>query len=131
MKKGGILNAELLRVIASLGHTDRLVIADSGLPIPPPVHRVDLALVAGIPSFLQTLEAVLGEFQVEAALVATEMRQRSPEVFEATRRLLGGVRLELVPHEAFKAMLPEVRAVVRTGEQTPYANVMLQSGVTF
>ena len=131
MKKSGLLNADLLRVIASMGHTDRLVIADSGLPIPPDVPRIDLALAAGIPSFLDTLRAVLGELQVEAAVVAEEIRQRNPEIYQATRQMLGGSRVEHVPHEAFKVLLPGVRAVVRTGEQTPYANVILQSGVTF
>ena len=131
MKKAGILNPDLLAVIAMMGHTDRLVIADSGLPIPPAVRRIDLALVAGIPSFLQTLEAVLGELKVEAAVVADEMQTRSPDLYRATKRLLNGIRLEHVPHESFKAMLLGVRAVVRTGEQTPYANVIVVSGVTF
>ncbi len=131
MKKTGILNAELARVIASMGHTDRLVIADSGLPIPPSVPRIDLALVAGVPSFAQALQTVLGELQVESATVADEMRQRSPALYQATRQVLGAIPLQHVSHEQFKAMLPQVRAVVRTGEQTPYANIILQSGVTF
>lgn len=131
MKKTGILNADLVHVIATMGHTDLICIADSGLPIPPGVKRIDLALVAGVPSYLQALKAVLGELQVEAAVVAEEMRSRSPKVHEETKRLLGGVRLDHVPHEQFKAMLAQVKAVVRTGEQTPYANVILQSGVTF
>jgi D-ribose pyranase len=131
VKRGGILHPELLAVIARLGHTDRLVIADSGLPIPPSVTRVDLALVAGVPSFLQTLEAVLHELAVEGAVVAEEMGTRSPHVLEAVRRLLGAVPLTFVPHEAFKAQLPAARAVVRTGEQTPYANIILIAGVTF
>jgi D-ribose pyranase len=131
MKKTGILNPDLVSVIAAMGHTDRLVIADSGLPIPPSVRRIDLALVAGIPSFLQTLEAVLGELKVEAAVVADEMQTHSPDLYRAARRLLEGIRLEGLPHESFKAMLPGVRAVVRTGEQTPYANVIVVGGVTF
>lgn len=93
MKKTGILNAELMRLIAAMGHTDRLVIADSGLPIPPAVLRIDLALVAGIPSFVQTLQAVLAELQVEAAAVADEMRQRSPSLYQATRQILVNTRL--------------------------------------
>lgn len=131
MKKSGILNADLIRVIASMGHGDGLAIADSGLPIPPEVPRIDLALVAGVPTFLQALQAVLGELKVEAAVIADETRNRSHDLYEATRRLLGSVRLDHVPHEDFKAMLRRVRAVVRTGEQTPYANVILRSGVTF
>jgi len=131
MKKQGILNADLMQVIAAMGHTDGLAIADSGLPIPPDVPRIDLALVAGVPGFLQTVEAVLGELQVEGAVVAQEMRGRSPQMHAALTRLLPGIRLEHVPHERFKEILHDVRAVVRTGEQTPYANVVLHSGVTF
>lgn len=131
MKKSGILNAELIRVIASMGHTDLLAVADSGLPIPPSVHRIDLALVAGVPSFMQVLQAVLAELQVESATVAEEMRQRSPNLYQALRQTLGPTPLSHVTHEQFKVMLPRVRAVVRTGEQTPYANIILQGGVTF
>ena len=131
MKKGGILNAELMRVIALMGHTDLLAIADSGFPIPPAVPRIDLALVAGVPSFMQGLAAVLAELQVEAATVAEEMRQRSPALYHATRQALGTIPLTHISHDQLKAMLPRVRAVVRTGEQTPYANILLHSGVTF
>lgn len=131
MKKSGILNAELMRVIALMGHTDLLAIADSGLPIPPSVLRIDLALVAGLPSFAQALQAILNELQVESATVAEEMRQRSAALYQATRQLLGATPLQHVSHEQFKGLLPRVRAVVRTGEQTPYANIILQSGVTF
>ncbi len=131
MKKTGILHPELNAVIASMGHTDRLVIADSGLPIPVAVRRIDLALVAGIPTFLETLEAVLKELRVEAAIIAEEMSRRSPQLYQATQRALEGIRVQQITHEAFKGLLPGVRAVIRTGEQTPYANVILQSGVTF
>lgn len=131
MKKAGILNAELMRVIALMGHTDLLAIVDSGLPIPSTVPRIDLALVAGVPSYLQTLAAVLAELQVEGATVAEEMRQRSPVLYQATRQALGTIPLTHVSHDQFKALLPRMRAVIRTGEQTPYANVILHSGVTF
>lgn len=131
MKKGGILNAELVRVIALMGHTDLLAIADSGLPIPPAVPRIDLALVAGVPSFMQGLVAVLAELQVESATVAEEMRQRSPALYHAARQALGTIPLTHISHDQLKALLLRVRAVVRTGEQTPYANILLHSGVTF
>jgi D-ribose pyranase len=36
-----------------------------------------------------------------------------------------------IPHEEFKARTAAARAVVRTGEFTPYANVILIAGVTF
>src|SRR2546428_13717345 len=108
MKKSGILNAELMRVITSMGHTDRLVIADSGLPIPPSVLRIDLALSSGVPTFAQTLQAALHALQVEPATVAEEVRQRSPALYQALRQLLGPTPLQHDSHQQFKAALLQV-----------------------
>lgn len=131
MKRRGILNRDLTYLIASLGHTDLICVADAGLPIPESVTRIDLALQCGVPPFLATVQAILAEIVVERAVVAGEMPGRNPATYEALRSMLAGVPLEQVPHEQLKAMLPRVRAVVRTGECTPFANVLLQSGVAF
>ncbi|GBD09394.1 D-ribose pyranase [Candidatus Thermoflexus japonica] len=131
MKKRGLLNAPLSQVVAQMGHGDLLVIADAGLPIPPAVQRIDLAVRPGLPSFLDVLDAVLEELHVEKAVVAVEMRDRSPTLYSAFRERLASIPLEHVPHETFKAMTASARAVVRTGECTPYANVILVSGVIF
>jgi D-ribose pyranase len=72
-KKTGLLNQPLSAVIVGLGHMDTLVIADAGLPIPPETQRIDLAVTKGLPPFLDTLRVVLGEMQVERAIVAQEM----------------------------------------------------------
>ena len=131
MKKTGILNKDISEVVASLGHKDTLVIADAGLPIPAETRRVDLALTEGIPSFLDTLRVVLTEMQVERAIVAEEMLEASPNVYQALKELLGDVSIETVTHLVFKEKTRSARAVVRTGEFTPYANVILVSGVIF
>ena len=131
MKKIGILNQPLSAVIAGLGHTDALAIADAGLPVPAETQRIDLALVKGIPTFLDTLGAVLGEMQVERAIVAEEMLEVSPGVYEATKDLLGDVPIETVTHTVLKEHTRSARAVVRTGEFTPYANIILVAGVVF
>ncbi|MBE3563974.1 MAG: D-ribose pyranase [Hydrogenibacillus schlegelii] len=131
MKKTGILNSHLSRLIGELGHTDRILIADAGFPIPPGVERIDLAVRPGLPPFLEVVEAVLTELAVEKALVAEEMRQQSPALYPRLRALLGDVPIEAVPHAALKAEANRVRAIVRTGEFTPYANVILQAGVVF
>ncbi len=89
MKKIGILNQPISSVIAGLGHTDTLVIADAGLPIPPETQRIDLALTEGIPTFLDTLRTVLTEMQVERAIVAEEMLDASPQVYKALKEMLG------------------------------------------
>ena len=131
MKKTGILNQPISSVIAGLGHMDTLVIADAGLPIPPEAQRIDLALTEGIPTFLDTLRVVLTEMQVEQAVVAEEMLEVSPKVYEAVKELLGDVPIEAVTHLIFKERTRSARAVVRTGEFTPYANVILVAGVVF
>ncbi len=129
MKGQGIIHPQLLRILAEMGHTDTLVVADAGLPIPPEVERVDLGLVRGVPGFVETVEAIARELVVEALVMAEEAQEQSPDVVEAVRRLFPGVPLRLVPHLELKAMCRSARAVVRTGEFTPYANVILQSGV--
>jgi len=131
MKKTGILNQPLSAVIAGLGHMDTLVIADAGLPIPAKTQRIDLALTEGIPAFLDTLRVVLGEMQVERAIVAEEMLDASPSMYEAIVDLLGDLPIEFVTHLIFKEQTRSARAVVRTGEFTAYANIILVAGVVF
>lgn len=133
MKKQGILNSRLSQVIASLGHTDHLVVCDCGLPIPRQADMVDLALVRGVPRFLETVKVILGEMQVERAVIASEMQQACPPVYEELLQMLSGIPVDRMPHEEFKklASRSENTAFVRTGEATPYANVILISGVDF
>jgi D-ribose pyranase len=131
VKRAGILNSELSYLIATVGHTDVIGVADAGLPIPDGVRRIDLALTRGVPGFIQTVEAVLGDVVVERAVIATEMPRRNPEVYRALKRLLGKTPVEVITHRALKARVRGARAVVRTGECTPFANVLLRCGVAF
>ncbi len=131
MKKSHLINQPSSALIAGLGHTDTLVVADAGLPIPRGPERIDLALSRGIPAFLDVLDAVLSELQVERAIVAEEMAQVSPQLYQALQERLGAIPIDLTPHEALKAQTSAARAVIRTGEFTPYANVILVSGVVF
>lgn len=129
MKRGGILNAQLCRVIASLGHTDGIAIADAGLPIPDAVERVDLAVVPGVPEFLRVFDAVLRDVIVERAVLAEEIRMENPALYHEVLKRLEGIPVTFVAHEEFKRRVASARAVVRTGECTPYANIILYSGV--
>lgn len=131
MKKSGLLNQALSNVIAGMGHQDMLCIADAGLPIPLTVERIDLALMQGIPSFLDALRATLLELKVESAMIAEEMTTRSPQMHEALLQVLAGIPITYISHEQFKALTHQAHAVVRTGEFTPYANVLLLAGVVF
>ena len=131
MKKTALLNSMLSETIAGMGHTDMLVIADAGLPIPQGPRRIDLALTRGVPGFIQTLEAVLTELRVERIIIARETGEVSPQILAQIEQLLPDVPVQQLSHEKFKQVTASARAVVRTGEFTPYANIILVSGVDF
>jgi D-ribose pyranase len=131
MKRTALLHAELSEVVARLGHGDLLVIGDAGLPIPDGPRRIDLAVAPGVPRFHEVLAAVLSEMQVESAVVADELAARNPDVEARLRQLVAAVPIARLPHEDFKALTRSARAMVRTGECTPYANVILRAGVVF
>ena len=131
MKKTGLLNQQLSAVLAGMGHCDTLVIGDCGLPIPAGVERVDLALTPGVPGFLETLKIIQTELQIESAVIASEMPEKSPALHQALIPMLTGIEVSQVKHERFKELTVDAVAVVRTGECTPYANIILKSGVFF
>ena len=131
MKKTPLLNTAISELIASLGHGDLVVIADAGLPIPEETWRIDLALTRGVPSFLSTLETVLEEMQVERIFLAEETGQVNPRIQTAIQAMLPSTPVEIITHQHLKELTKVARAVVRTGEFTPYANVILASGVVF
>ncbi|HEX7974312.1 MAG TPA: D-ribose pyranase [Anaerolineales bacterium] len=131
MKKTALLNTALSETISMLGHGDMLVIGDAGLPIPEEPRRIDLALTRGIPGFLETLRAVLSEMQVQSVILAQETEQVSPHIQAAVRELLPGIPLQVVTHAELKETTRQAKAVVRTGEFTPYANIILVAGVVF
>ena len=131
MKKTTLLQSDLSYVVATLGHLDTLVIADAGLPIPTETLRIDLALTQGIPGAVQTLKVVLDEMKVERVILAEEVKERNPQFLLAIQELLPDVAIEFVPHTELKNRTASARAVVRTGEFAPYANVILVAGVVF
>lgn len=131
MKKTTLLQSDLSYIISTMGHLDTLVIADAGLPIPAETVRIDLALTQGMPGAIQTLKVVLDELKVDRVLLAEEVKDRNPKFLADVKELLPDVPVEFVSHAEFKTRTSLARAVVRTGEFAPYANVILVSGVVF
>ena len=139
MKKGKVLNNEISHVISTLGHTDTITIGDCGLPVPENVKRIDLALTLGVPSFIETLAVVLSEQFIEKITIAKELKEKNIEVYKKMLKLIEttekeqGNSIEMVEldHEAFKKKTEKSKAIVRTGETTPYSNIILHSGVVF
>jgi D-ribose pyranase len=128
VKRGGIINAQLTGELARLGHTDLVVVCDAGLPIPSGPTVVDLAFRFGVPSFRTVLLGLLEEVVVEGATAAEEVRE-NPDVSGLLQEILPD--LGLVPHQELKRMSAAAKLVVRTGEATPYSNVILRCGVAF
>jgi len=134
MKKTPLLNIALSRVIASLGHGDVLMIVDAGMPVPPGVELIDLALTRGVPDFISVLDTVLAEMQVESHVLAEEIRLKQPPALSVLDRLNaeGGLgEQRVVSHDALKQLSRSARAIVRTGECQPYTNIALVAGVVF
>ena len=131
MKKDGILNEDLLRVMGSLGHMDRIVVCDVGLPIDKNVEKIDLAVTKGVVKFMDVLVPLLNELVVEKIILAEEIVTKSSSMYKEITALTKGIPIELVSHEEFKKLTKATKAIVRTGECTPYTNIILQSGVNF
>lgn len=139
MIKHPLLNADMNMLAATLGHTDEVTICDAGLPVPAGVQRIDLALTHGVPGFIDTVKVWLASCQIEGVVMAQEFADASPEVYQAlmaeldkeAERCGRAIPVTYLSHEAFKKRTGNSRAVVRTGECTPYANVIFRSGVVF
>ncbi|AQS37903.1 ribose transport protein RbsD [Shewanella psychrophila] len=139
MRKCALLNSDLARVIGLSAHTDEITIADAGLPVPESCERIDLALTHGVPAFIDTLKIVATELQIESVVIAEELLIYNSVVHTQLLQLLDEIgeaqshpiRVNTISHQAFKIQTANSRAVVRTGECTPYANIILQAGVVF
>lgn len=129
MKKHGILNSSISKVLADLGHTDQIIIADCGLPIPDHVKKIDLALKLGNPSFSEVFEVVLENMYVEQAVIANEITEHNEQLENIINNSINNINY--VSHEELKKQSNVAKAIIRTGEATPYANVILQAGVNF
>jgi D-ribose pyranase len=130
MKKTGLLHSELNKVISAMGHGDMVVIADNGLPIPPGVNLIDLALRPGTVSFEDTLQTIAEELVIESYVVATELKETNSTLLNRVQQIVDKP-YELILHTDFKKMSERAVTVIRTGEWTPYANVILVAGVPF
>lgn len=132
MQKVGILNSSIAKVLADLGHTDTIVIGDCGLPVPAGVPKIDLALKLGTPSFMEVVSEVAKYMEIEKVEVAAEIQEKNTSVYEALKELFPQQEWIIDEnHEAFKAETAKAKVVIRTGEITPYANIILHSNVIF
>lgn len=131
MKCDRLLNKEIVAEVAALGHTEYFVICDCGLPIPKGVKCVDISVKAGYPSYLNVLDAVTEELVVESVILASEIDEKSAPLSAEMNARFGNLPMVKVPHEEFKELTKKAKCIVRTGETTSYANIILVGGVNF
>jgi len=129
MINSGILNPQILSLLARVRHTNALVIADRGFPFWPQIETVDISLVDDVPTVLQVLAAIRANFNATHAYMAREFQKNNPG---ATRGKFAtafeGIPTKFEPHVQFKKRVPQAIGLIRTGDTIQYANVILISG---
>ena len=119
MKKDGLLNPQILSAIAAMGHTEYLVIADAGLPVPSGIPVIDISLIRGIPDFGAVLHSVIDEMVVESFIVAEEMADKSQDTYGTVIEALPQVPFRRIAHEELRKWLPRQRQSYGQGKQHP------------
>ena len=128
MINSGILNPQILSLLARVRHTNALVIADRGFPFWPTIETVDVSVVDDLPTVLQLIAAVRANHNFTQAYQAKEfLKNNTPAVRQKFAAALKGVPTEFEPHVEFKKRVPQAIGLIRTGDTTQYGNILLQS----
>ena len=118
-------------MITTMGHYDLLVVADAGLPIPIDADCIDLVVDKDIPTVLQILKLLSSELEVEEFYVAEEGNAMNKSQYLAVEKIFPHASKISIPHSSLKEKVKGAKAVIRTGDFSPYSNVILSSGVSF
>jgi D-ribose pyranase len=128
MIKTGILNPSINSLLSRTRHTNILVIADRGFPFWPQIETIDLALVDNIPTVLDVLLALRPNFVIGRVAMAEEfLKHNTAETQTLFRSALEGLSLDFEPHITFKKRVPNAIGLIRTGDTTQYANMIIES----
>jgi D-ribose pyranase len=128
MIETGILNPQILFLLARVRHTNTLVIADRGFPYWPMIETVDISLVDGIPTVLRVFETLKVNFVVGQIFMAAEFNaENTSETQQAFSNSRGEIPISFEPHVEFKRRVPQAIGLIRTGDITQYANMILES----
>lgn len=131
MKKSGIFNSQIASIVSDMGHMDLIAIGDSGMPVPMETKKIDLMVDKNLPSFIDVLKNVLTELKVQKIYLAEEIKTKNEKVLQEILKIFPETKVEFIPHIEMKKDLKKVKAFIRTGEITPYANIILEAGVIF
>jgi D-ribose pyranase len=129
MINSGILNPQILSLLARVRHTNALVIADRGFPFWPQIETVDISLVNDVPAVLQVLAAVRANHNFTQACMAKEFQKNNTAAVRGKfAKGLRGIPTTFEPHLEFKKRVPGAIGLIRTGDTIQYANMILISG---
>ncbi len=129
MLKTGILNPAINSLLSRIRHTNTLVISDRGFPFWPHIETVDISLIDDIPRVLDVLQALTRNFVIAQAFMAEEfLSVNQPATKDAFTEALNGTPILYEPHVIFKRRVPQAIGLIRTGDTTQYANLILESG---
>jgi D-ribose pyranase len=129
MLTSGILNPQILSLIARVRHTNTIVIADRGFPFWPQIETIDISLVDDVPRVLDVTRALRSNFNVARAWMAEEFeRVNNAATRKSLAEAMAGVELLNEPHVDFKKRVPGAIGLIRTGDTIQYANIILESG---
>jgi D-ribose pyranase len=125
----GILNPQILSLLARVRHTNALVIADRGFPFWPMVETVDISLVDDVPTVMQVIAALRKNHNFTAAFMAKEFQKANfVHVQQKFAKTLRRIPTKFEPHADLKKRVPSAIGLIRTGDTTQYANTILISG---
>ena len=128
MLRSGILNPHINSLLARVRHTNTLVIADRGFPNWPQIETVDISLVDDVPRVLEVLRAIRENFVIGRIFMAEEFwRENDVATTTVFEDALLGIEVEREPHAELKTRVPNAIGIIRTGDSTQYANMILES----
>lgn len=129
MINNGLLNPQILSLMARVRHTNALVIADRGFPFWPMIETVDVSVIDDLPTVLQLIKALRANHTFTEAYMAREFLTANSKVTTGRfRAALRGTNLRFEPHVDFKKRVPQAIGLIRTGDTTQYGNTILISG---
>lgn len=129
MKELGIINRGIAKIISEQGHQDLLMVCDAGFAIPKNIEVIDISLKENSPMVIDTLVVLKKYFSIEKMILAKQTQETNPTFFKnLTETFDDNIEIEIMNHKELKVVSQNVKAVIRTGDFTAYANVILVSG---
>ncbi|GAA2896468.1 D-ribose pyranase [Microbacterium esteraromaticum] len=130
MKRHGILNAQLSGALATLGHTDLILVVDAGFPIPRDAQRVDLAVAENLPDLRTVIGLIADEVVIEGVVRAEDVTSNNPRLDEWLIQRFPDAEFSTRTHaDVLGALAKQAKVIVRTGAFEPWGNIGLFCGV--